>query len=219
MMEDTLLKFKEQHLNNYKLAILETIKNNTNVLVDEDLMSLIKKPPLDSMDVIKTKFLDLAKKNHIILNIEGLDHMMDKYRKDLAKSGAVVKKERLDILNDLINSYKFEKDTDIFKIRKKDLEVVNKKIKKILKDDLKEYVEKDIIKNIKKLFNEVEDETKMKKIVDDITKFVNGTYQRQLLENIDIKILVKDTTLINGVKEQSERYLFTLENSRLFNEK
>ena len=219
MMEDTLLKFKEQHLNNYKLAILETIKNNTNVLVDEDLMSLIKKPPLDSMDVIKTKFLDLAKKNHIILNIEALYHMMDKYRKDLAKSGNVVKKERLDVLNDLINNYKFEKDTDIFKIRKKDLEVVNKKIKKILKDDLKEYVEKDIIKNIKKLFNEVEDEAKMKKIVDDITKFVNGTYQRQLLENIDIKILVKDTTLINGVKEQSERYLFTLENSRLFNEK
>ena len=202
MMEDTLLKFKEQHLNNYKLAILETIKNNTNVLVDEDLMSLIKKPPLDSMDVIKTKFLDI-----------------DKYRKDLAKSGNVVKKERLDVLNDLINNYKFEKDTDIFKIRKKDLEVINKKIKKILKDDLKECVEKDIIKNINKLFSEVEDEAKMKKIVDDITKFVNGTYQRQLLENIDIKILVKDTTLINGVKEQSERYLFTLGNSRLFNEK
>ena len=219
MMEDTLLKFKEQHLNNYKLAILETIKNNTNVLVDEDLMSLIKKPPLDSMDVIKTKFLDIAKKNHIILNIESLDHMMDKYRKDLAKSGNVVKKERLDILNDLINNYKFENDTDIFKIRKKDLEVINKKIKKILKDDLKECVEKDIIKNINKLFSEVEDEAKMKKIVDDITKFVNGTYQRQLLENIDIKILVKDTTLINGVKEQSERYLFTLGNSRLFNEK
>ena len=113
----------------------------------------------------------------------------------------------------------FEKETDIFKIRKKDLEVVNKKIKKVLKDDLKDCIEKDIIKNIKKLFSEVEDEAKLKKIVDDITKFVNGTYQRQLLENIDIKILVKDTTLINGVKEQSERYLFTLENSRLFNEK
>ena len=155
MMEDTLLKFKEQHLNNYKLAILETIKNNTNVLVDEDLMSLIKKPPLDSMDVIKTKFLDIAKKNHIILNIESLDHMMDKYRKDLAKSGNVVKKERLDILNDLINNYKFEKDTDIFKIRKKDLEVINKKIKKILKDDLKECVEKDIIKSLKEYLKSI----------------------------------------------------------------
>jgi hypothetical protein len=33
---------------------------------------------------------------------------------------------------------------------------------------------------------------------------------------VDIKILVKDTTLINGVKEQSERYIFTLENSRLY---
>ncbi len=217
MMEDTLLKFREQHLNNYRLAILETIKNNTNVLVDEDLMSLIKKPPLDSMDVIKSKFLDLAKKNNVVLNIEVLDQMMDKYRKDLAKSGSLVKKERLDILSDLINNYKFEKDTDIFKIRKKDLEVVNKKIKKILKDDLKEYVEKDIVKNIKKIFVDVEDEVKLKKIVDDITKFVNGMYQRQLLENVDIKILVKDTTLINGVKEQSERYLFTLENSKLFN--
>ena len=78
MMEDTLKKFKEQHFNNYKLAILETIKNNTNVLIDEDMMSLIKKPPLDSMDVIKTKFLDLAKKNKIVLNTEKLDKMMDK---------------------------------------------------------------------------------------------------------------------------------------------
>ena len=119
MMEDTLLKFKEQHLNNYKLAILETIKNNTNVLVDEDLMSLIKKPPLDSMDVIKTKFLDLAKKNHIILNIEALDQMMDKYRKDLAKSGNVVKKERLDILNDLIIVISLKKIQIYLKLEKR----------------------------------------------------------------------------------------------------
>ena len=39
-----------------------------------------------------------------------------------------------------------------------------------------------------------------------------------MLENIDIKILVKDTTLINGAKEQAERYLFTLNNSRLLND-
>ena len=38
----------------------------------------------------------------------------------------------------------------------------------------------------------------------------------QLLENIDFKILVKDTILINSFKEQSDRYLFTLENSRIF---
>ena len=35
---------------------------------DEDIKSLLKTPPLDSMDLIKAKFLDLAKKNKIILN-------------------------------------------------------------------------------------------------------------------------------------------------------
>ena len=38
------------------------------------------------------------------------------------------------------------------------------------------------------------------------------------MESVDIKILVKDTTLMNGTKEQGERYLFTLDHSRLLNE-
>ena len=57
-----------------------------------------------------------------------------------------------------------------------------------------------------------------KKIISEVTKFVNGSYQRQLLESIDFKVLVKDTILINGTKEQNERYLFTLNNSRIFSD-
>lgn len=217
-MEDTLKKFKKQHLENYKSAILETIKNNTNVLVDEDIMSLVKKPPLDSMDVIKSKFLDVSKKNKVVLDTDSLDKMMDKYRKSLLKVCDEVRKVRLDVLNDVVNSFVFDKETDIIKIRKKDLEVANKKIKKLLKDHLKDTIDKEVVNKISIIFKSVEDETKLKKINDDITKIVNGSYQRQFLENVDIKILVKDTTLINGVKEQSDRYLFTLENSRLYDE-
>jgi len=216
MMEDTLKKFKEQHLENYKSAILEIITNNTNVLVDEDIMSLIKKPPLDSMDVIKSKFLDVAKKNKVVLDTESLDKMMNKYRVGLTKSCEDVRKLRLDFLVSIVNNYKFDKENDVVKIRKKDLEIINKKIKKLLKEHLKDNVDVEIINKIKSIFNSVEDELKLKKIYDDIFKVVNGSYQRQLLESVDIKILVKDTTLINGVKEQSERYLFTLENSRLY---
>lgn len=215
-MEDTLKKFKEQHFNNYKLAILETIKNNTNVLVDEDIMFLIKKPPLDSMDVIKSKFLDLAKKNKIVLDAEKLDKMMDKYRCSLSKCCDDIRRIRLNILNDLINNYKFEKETDVLKIRKKDLEVANKKIKKLLKDELKVALNDEVICKINSIFSSIGDEVRLKKISGDIIKFVNGSYQRQFLDNVDFKILVKDTTLINGVKEQSDRYLFTLENSRLY---
>ena len=51
----------------------------------------------------------------------------------------------------------------------------------------------------------------------DLNKFINKTYIKQFLENVDIKILVKDATLINTIKEQTERYQFTLSNSHLFN--
>lgn len=215
-MEDTLKKFKEQHLENYKSAILEIITNNTNVLVDEDIMSLVKKPPLDSMDVIKSKFLDVAKKNKVVLDAESLDKMMDKYRKSLSKCCDDIRKVRLDSLTTLVKNYKFEKEFDVIKVRKKDLEVINKKIKKILKDNLSDSLNKDIINNVENTFKSIQDEAILKKIHVDFTKFVTGSYQRQFLENVDIKILVKDTTLINGVKEQSERYIFTLENSRLY---
>ena len=56
-MSDLVEEYKNKHIENYKMAISEIIKNNTNMLFDEDVMSLIKKPPLDSMDLIKSKML------------------------------------------------------------------------------------------------------------------------------------------------------------------
>ena len=47
---------------------------------------------------------------------------------------------------------------------------------------------------------------------------MKSTYQKQLNENISIKILVKDRTLMSGIMEQGERYLFTKSNSHLFDE-
>ena len=69
MDKEEMSKFLEQHENNYRRAVLDNIKNNTDVLVDQDITSLLKKPPLDSMDLIREKFLDLAKKNIIVLNL------------------------------------------------------------------------------------------------------------------------------------------------------
>ena len=42
-MKITLEKLKKQHLENYKQAIMEIIHNNTDVLVNEDIMSLLRK--------------------------------------------------------------------------------------------------------------------------------------------------------------------------------
>ena len=61
-----LEELKQQHINNYRKAIVEIIKNNTNSLVDDDITTLIRIPPLDSMDQIKSKILVLAKKEKVI---------------------------------------------------------------------------------------------------------------------------------------------------------
>ena len=215
-MVDTLEEFKKQHFDNYKQAILEIIRNNTDVLVNEDIMSLLRKPPLDSMDSIKSKYLDLAKKNKIVLDTVKLDDLLEGYRKEVIKCCDEVKEIRVNVLEDIVKNTKFSKETDIIKFNKKDFNEINKKVKKAMKERLQVSVESKIIKKVDSVFSSDIDEAIKKKISDEVVKFVKGAYQRQLLENIDFKILVKDTTLVNSAKEHGERHLFTLTNSRIF---
>lgn len=218
MDEEMKLEFKKQHIETYKNAVRENILNNTNVLVDEDIMSLLKKPPLDSMDFIKSKFLDLAKKNKIVLNTEELSKILDNYRKYLLKSLPDIKKVRVDTLTEIVGKVDFFKDSDVIKIKRGDFNNINKEIKKSINSYLSDGLDKQILKNIKNVFKEDVDETAKNKIVTDITKYIKGAYHKQLIDNLDMKILVKDTTLINTVKETTDRYLFTLSNSRLLND-
>ena len=218
MNEEELKKFRMQHEKNYRQAVLDNIKNNTDVLVDQDIVSLLRKPPLDSMDLIKSKFLDLAKKNKIVLNTDELSKLLDNYRKYLLKCCDEIKGIRVLELSSKVEKEKLEKNSDTIKINKKDFVNINKKIKKILKDKLNDGYDSYILKKIDKVFLNDTNDVLKKKVIDDVSKYIKGTYQKQLLENFDIKILVKDITLINGTKEQGERYLFTLNNSRLLND-
>ena len=218
MDEEMKLEFKKQHIETYKNAVRENILNNTNVLVDEDIMSLLKKPPLDSMDFIKCKFLDLAKKNKIVLNTEELSKILDNYRKYLLKSLPDIKKLRVDSLTEIIGKVDFSKDSDVIKVKRGDFNNINKEIKKSINTYLSDGIDKQILKNIKNVFKDDVEETAKNKIITDITKYIKGAYHKQLIENLDMKILVKDTTLINTVKETTDRYLFTLSNSRLLND-
>ena len=216
MMDDTLEKIKQQHFENYRKAIIETVKNNTNVLVDEDIMSLLKKPPLDSMDLIKSKCLDISKKNKLVLKVDKLDEMLVNYRSDLCNLCDYIKNTRIVDLENIINNISFEKETTIIKINKKDFNDINKKLKKYLKENIQLCVEKEIVNKVNIIFDKEVDDSKYNKFYSEIVKYVKGNYQKQLLENIDFKILVKDTILSNNIKEQGERHLFTLNNSRIF---
>lgn len=205
-----------QHFNSYKLAIIENIKNNTDVLID-DITLLLKKPPLDSMDIICTKFLDLAKKNKMVLNMDSLKKILDDYRNSVIKCCSKIKKVRIDSLKEVVNGSTLKKEQDVIKINKKDFVVINKEIRKILKDQLNKSFDDYILRKIDSIFKTDVDIKQKDKFVLEISKYMQVSYQKQFFENIDIKIMVKDTTLMNSVKEQAERYLFTLNNSRLLN--
>lgn len=219
MNDTTVEEFRKKHLENYKNAVLEILRNNSTVLFEDDLMSLLKKPPLDSMDIIKCKFLDLAKKQKLVLNTEKLDQIIDDYRKDVILSIDQWKKLRIKELSKNVLDFAPSKETDIIKFNKKDFVPINKKLRKLIKEQIVDSSTKKIVNNVKYVFTEETEEKKQEQMITEISKFLITTYPRQLLESVDFKVLVKDTTFMNGVREQSERYIFTKMNSYLLNEK
>ena len=218
MSEEDVKQFMKQHIDNYRSAIIDIIHNNTSVLVDEDITSLLKTPPLDSMDTLKTKLLSFAKSNKIVFNTESLNKILESYRKDIIKCCPKIKKTREEPLKEIVSKTVFNKKNTIIHINKKDFIIINRDIRRLVKAQLKDSYENKILNKIDSIFSKDIDIKVKDNIIEDLDKYIKKVYNKQLLENMDIKILVKDTTLMNNVKEQSERYLFTLKNSRLLNE-
>lgn len=217
-MNDELEELRKQHADNYKKAVLESVRNNTNILVNEDIMSLFKKPPLDSMDVIKCKFLDVAKKYKIVLDITNLSKMIENYREDVIKFFDEISDFRVNCLTSVVDEECSKDDNVVIRLNKKDFIDINKHNRKIIKDGVYESIENKIVNNVNLIFTRDIDDLSKNKFTLEIQKFLKKTYIKQIIENVDFKILVKDTILINSVKEQGERYLFTMQNSRIFNE-
>ncbi len=215
MENKALEQMKKQHVNNYKNAILDIISNNTSALIG-DIRILIKKPPLETMDLIKVKFLSLAKKNKVILNTDKLDKKIDGFRNNLLKICVEIEELRVKRLTEIVKREKIT-DKEVIKLNKKDFIDINREIKKIFKSEFDESVDS-LLNKLECIFSEDLDVKIKNLIINEITKYIKNNYLKQLLENFDIKILVKDTTLINSIKEQNERYKFTLNNSRILND-
>lgn len=217
-MTDTLENFKKQHLSNYKNAVIDLVKNNTDALIDNDIISLIKSPPLDSMDVIKSKLLSLAKKEKVILDSSKMNLILNNFRDLVITDFQGLKKIRNDYLVKKIEEFEPVRETEIIKIMKKDLDSINKEIKKTVKMSLNNNINNKLLIEIADVYDDQIDEKVKESIMKLFSKYMKTTYIKQLNENISIKILVKDRTLLSLVAEQGERYLFTKANSHIFDE-
>ena len=163
------------------------------------------------MDNIKNKILEISKKNNIVLDNDKLNNIIDKYREKIIKELDGLSEDRIKYFSKKINSFKRKDDSTTIKLLKKDFVLFNKMNIK----DLKEIIDKnidDIISKLKILFGD----NYNNKIEKTINKYLKKDYYKSLFENIDIKIMVKDATLMNIINEETDRYKFTLENSRLF---
>lgn len=217
-MTDTLENFKKQHLSNYKNAVIDLVKNNTDALIDNDIISLIKSPPLDSMDVIKSKLLSLAKKEKVILDSSKMNFILNNFRDLVITDFQGLKKIRNNYLVKKIEEFEPVRENEIIKIMKKDLDSTNKEIKKTVKMSLNNNINNKLLIEIADIYDDQIDEKVKESIMKLFSKYMKTTYIKQLNENISIKILVKDRTLLSLVAEQGERYLFTKANSHIFDE-
>ena len=212
MTEDLKEDYLKQHYDNYKNGIMELIKNNSFVLFD-DIVLLVKKPPLDSMDSVRNRFLEIAKKYGIILNTDELNQFLDSYRSQLLTNFEEIKEMRVQSLNEVVSNYK---EGELITIYKKDFTPINKKIRNYLKDLILSSFDNSLVIYRDKLINNMDQDT-TEVFFTEIIKYIKGNYQKQFLDSFDIKILVKDTTLMNSIKEHNEHYTFTLNNSRVLN--
>ena len=217
MIKEDIDDFKNKLIENYIKSIKECIKKNTNSLIMVDIISIIEKPPLDSMDVIKNKFLELAKRNKIIVNIDIISSLLENYRNNLASCCDDIISYRDEYLFSLVSAHHFD-GPSIFVFYKKDFLSLDKTIKMRVKECIDIANDSLFNNNFSSIFKDTIDIELQKKYINDLSKFLNTNYKKTVLENLDMKLMVKDTTLINTIKEQSDRYLFTLNNSHLLND-
>ena len=208
MVKEDILK---QHKQILMTAGLELATNNTNSLIEDDIINGVIEVPLEAMDTVKQRVLNIAKNNSLVLDSDKFNEVLISYKEKLKKEFRNIFKKRIKLIEDNYSKINDDKPMELVKNLKKELVKFNKEAKKEEKQVLTSLVKEKIISNLDLIVKE--DNTTFKK---DATKFLQTTYVKQIIETIDMKILVKDTILLNSLKEQIERFVFTMENSHLF---
>lgn len=208
VVKEDILK---QHKQILMTAGLELATNNTNSLIEDDIINGVIEVPLEAMDTVKQRVLNIAKQNNLILNSDKFNEVLISYKEELKKEFRNIFKKRIKLIEDNYSKFDDNKPMDLVKNLKKELVKFNKEAKKEEKQVLTSLVKEKLVSNLDLIVKD--DNTTFKK---DVTKFLQTTYVKQILETVDMKILVKDTILLNSLKEQIERFVFTMENSHLF---
>lgn len=216
-MKEGLEKYQKQHDENYHAAVIDTIHDNTVILIEEDLMPLFKKPPLDSMDILKMKILGNAKDTGVILSLETLEKMIEDYRNEMLpqmqKIGDFREQQITDIINHAVSLEKAQKETTLLS----SFSSIKEQSTKNFKPFFDEYMREHLIPGLSQLLDENKNGNVSANdlFLSNTSEYLTQRYPEFILDCIEDKICLKNNILVNRLKEHRERYEFTKEHSRL----
>ena len=184
-----------QHKEILMTAGVELATNNTNSLIEDDIINGVIDVPLEAMDTVKQRLLNIAKHNGLVLDSNKFNEILSDYKNSLKKEFKNVYKKRIKIIEESYSKMNDDKPLDLVKDLKKELVKFNKETKKQCKEIILNLVKEKLISNLDLIVNE--SNANFKK---EVMKFLQNVYIKQILETIDMKILVKDTILLNSLK-------------------
>ena len=144
--------FKEDILKQHKEILMtagvELATNNTNSLIEDDIINGVIEVPLEAMDTVKQRVLNIAKHNNLILNSDKFNEVLTSYKDDLKKEFRNIFKRRIDIIKDNYSKMDDDKPLELVKNLKKELVKFNKDAKKEEKQVLTSLVKEKLVSNL-----------------------------------------------------------------------
>ena len=157
------------------------------------------------MDIIKTKFISLAKENHLILETEVLEQLLNNYRLLIGKQVKSLKDKRLDSYCKVVSNFEESEKNKVIKITIKQTKQISKELLKEWKEILRKSLDDTILSKSFETVNQTKSTIPLPVLEyfnQQIKDFLENKYLEQVIEGIRLKLVFRDNTLVNGVKEQ-----------------
>lgn len=220
-MKEKLEDFEKQHKQNYYDAVVDTIHDNTEKLVKEELLPLFQDPPLASMDTLKSTILKYAKAEKIVLSLEQLQAIIHRFRDQMMQEVMMLGTVREESLHPFVEHALLEEKQKKEVISASQLKQTREVLMDQIKTELEYHLQEGLIPFVPQLLDENKNQSfnENDAFLTMVSEYLTYRYPSYMVKKIEDKMIFKDHTLMSRLMEHAERYQFTQEHSRLLDDR
>ncbi len=202
-------EYLKQHHFQYLNVLKFVVDSNALNLYEQGVVSLFKKPPLDSMDLLKKQAINIAKNNELIIDVSKIDLIIDSFRSEMIDKTRDIYILRKNYFNSLIDRNELV-NYKVIKFTRKQVKEIDKLLLNTFKKILLESIESILIDKVNVVFKDNDISKKLYNV------YLRNKYMEAVLSQFESILAIRNNTLDNAINEQGHRYLFTKKNSHLF---